>query len=122
MHGSMDKYSPKLKDIVKEIEIIFRKHDVGGLVILNDGEGFGEYRLFIEEPTWSMVRLFPDKKAVHLKAYAKSKPKETNMTVNMIYNQLDVLGTLFLMLNQIKQSVDRHMKVEVEDGDWYHGG
>lgn len=82
--------SPKLKATMKKIENILRKEDIAGNIILGDGHGNFEYRVHYTEPSWSMLRWIQDKKAMHLKVHAKSKPTETNMTINIISGFLDL--------------------------------
>lgn len=50
----MDKqYSPKLKEIMSEVEAILRRNDVAAYVVLHE-PGFSEYLLAID-PTWSIL-------------------------------------------------------------------
>lgn len=112
---------PKLRSVMHEIETVLKKHDVGGFVILSNGEGNSEYRLFIDTPSWSTIRFIKDKEGVHFEGHAKSKPVETNKTVNMLWHLRDVTGQNFLVLDQIKDRIKNHMNVEETKGTDFHG-
>ena len=103
-------YSPKLKKAMKEIREILKREDIGGLVILNDGEGHGEYALFLEEPTWSNIRFLPGGSGVRTKLHMKSKPKETAMTVNMICNQLALVAKMVQFLSKIADQFSEYVE------------
>ena len=114
-------YSPKLRAAMHEIADVLKKHDVGGVMILGDGEGHSEYRLFIDTPSWSTLRFIKDGSGVHFQAYAKSKPVETSRTVNLIWGLLDVVGSKFMVLDKIKTMANQHLNVESDKGDFFHG-
>lgn len=111
--------SPKLKVAVKQIEAILREHDIMGTVVLADGEGHSEWRLFIDTPSWTMIRFLKEGAAVHIKGYGKSKPIETNKTINAIFSILDVTERVFLMADAIRKKMKETMDIEEDKGTWY---
>lgn len=116
-----EKYSPRLKAIMAEIKEIFDKHDVAGVVTLSDGLGMNEFRYFVDTPSWSMLRFLNDGSGVHLKAHAKSKPIETNKTVNVIYSTHEILANSFMVFEQIRKQVDSTLEVDHQRGEFYYG-
>lgn len=113
-------FSPKLKTAMKEIREVIKKHDIGGVIILNDGEGHGEYGLFLEDPTWSTIRFMAGGRGVHMKAHMKSKALETARTVNMICNQLSLVINTYGILDKIKTMLTKNMDIEENIGRFYH--
>ena len=103
-------YSPKLKRAMKEIREIMTREDIGGLVVLNDGEGHGEYGLFLEDPSWSNIKFLSDGSGVRTKFHMKSKPKETAMTANMICNQLELVVAIYCMLDKIRSTFAKYVE------------
>ena len=47
--------SENLQRAMLQIQKIMEKNDIGGAVILADGQGESEYRLHITEPSWSTL-------------------------------------------------------------------
>lgn len=115
-------YDPMLKAAVKDIEKVMRQHDIGGAVVLCNGQGHSEYRLFFDTPTWSMLRFLP-KGGIHIKAYAKSRKEETNATINMVVHGLDMCGMVFMLMDKIKKTIGKHFEIEEQSkfGGMYHG-
>lgn len=108
--------SPKLKAAMAEIEKVLKKHDIMGTVFLADGLGMGEYLFHWQEPSWSMFRFLLDKKTgvikgAHTKMHMSSKKEETEMTVNSLFIQRDLIGNAFLKLDAIIN--DWKTKVEI---------
>ena len=115
----MSGVSPELQKAMKEIELVLQKYDVGGFVSLQDGLGNGEFRMFVDTPTWSMIRFLKDKGdgyRVHLKMYAKSKNEQLNRTINMLYNGQGVLGNMFTFIDEMKKQIAPHLEVTEEQG------
>ena len=114
-------YDPKVRSVIHEIESVLKKHDVAGAVILANGEGNSEYRLFIDTPTWSTIRFVKDGEGIHMQVYAKSKPIETGKTVNMIVHFKDQLGENFMRVDKIGKMMHQHLNIETDRGETYHG-
>ena len=110
------KGSMKLKAAMKDIEKVLAKYDVGGPVVLCDGEGMSEFRFFFDTPTWSNMRFLPSKSggmAVHTKLYNKSQKERTAKTVNLLYGVENALLKNLQLMNLIKTEWARHIEVEV---------
>lgn len=122
----MNNKSNELKKAMTEIEEVMRKYDIGGFVTLQDGLGNGEFKMFVDTPTWSMIRFLPKKNpsdglAVHLKLYSKIKKIETNRTVNMVFNAQGVLGMMFLCIDEIKAKIQTQIEVVSGKGKFSFG-
>lgn len=122
----MNNKSNELKKAMTEIEEVMRKYDIGGFVSLQDGLGNGEFKMFVDTPTWSMIRFLPKKNpsdglAVHLKLYSKTKKIETERTVNMLFNAQDVLGMMFLCIDEIKAKIQTQIEVVSGKGKFSFG-
>ncbi len=105
-------FSPKLKEAMAEIKEVIKKHDIGGVVILNDGLGHGEFGFFLEEPTWSVIRFMEGGRGVHVKAHMKTKTRMVTRTTNMIFNQLDLVVMAYGVLDKIKSMLSKHTGAE----------
>ncbi len=115
-------FDPKLRSVMHELQGVLNKHDVGGLIILTNGEGNSEFRLFIDTPSWSTIRFIKDGEGIHFKGHSKSKPVETNKTVNMVWHLLDMLGENFLRVDKIKKMIQSHFEIEeTKSGETFHG-
>lgn len=117
-------FSPKLKTVMAEMVKVMEKHDVAGLVILADGQGFSEYRLqlFEPKPSWSMLRMLPKNRGVHVKSYLASKRPETEATINAVMVMLDTLAGVFNMVDQVREAIQKQVQVEVTKGKFTPGG
>ena len=115
----MSGVSPMLQKAMKEIEDVLGKYDIGGFISLQDGIGNGEFGVFVDKPSWSMIRFLPDgkdgAKRVHLKLYSKTKKVELERTINMLYNGQNVLGHMYLVIDNMKAAIAPHLEV-TEDG------
>ena len=111
---------PRLKCASNEILQVLKKYDVGGAIFLADGETHGEYRLSVDTPTWSMIRFVKGQQVIHLKAHAKSKPFETNKTINSLFVLRDMLGGCFMGLDSLIKRTQELMNIEVGEGEWEH--
>jgi hypothetical protein len=108
----MERFSPKLKAAMKDIEKLLARYDIGASVCLMDGIGNSEFRLFIDTPSWSTIRFIKDKKGIHFKGYMESMPDETSKTVNMICCSSMVVGRMALNLMDIETTMRRQLDIE----------
>jgi hypothetical protein len=110
-----ENFSPVLKAALKEVERVYAKYDLGGVVVLADGKGFSEYKLIMENPrpTWSMISF--KRGAVHVKGYMRSKPDETAATVNMVAVSMDTLAFVFQILDNIMGRLKEVMQIETSE-------
>jgi len=114
----MEGVSLELKRAMSQIDSIIKKFDINATVLLADGLGNGEFKMYHDKPTWSMLRFLPRKDksmAVHTKMHMKSKPKETERTINSIYNIQGMMSNLWLMNDAICK--DFESKVKIEKGE-----
>jgi hypothetical protein len=111
--GMNDNYNPKLRACKHEIAGILKKYNVLANIILADGEGIGEFGMFIGEDTadWSTIRFLKGNR-VHLKLYAKSDKENTNKTVNALYHFKDILGMLFMQNEEMIKMIEKHFEIE----------
>ena len=109
---------PRLKCAANEISQILRKYDLAATFFLADGDGHGEWRMAVDFPTWSMIRFVKGGKGIHLKAYTKSKPVETGMTVNAIIILQDMMSRIWLSLDEMVKQVKSLIEVEESGGKW----
>lgn len=108
-----DNFDPKLRVVIKEIENTLRKHDIGGFVALDSGT-HGEFKFFIETPSWSNARFIQDGKAMHIKLHAKSDHKKTEMTVGMLMNIRDMAAVAFKGADSIIEQIKNHIEIDHE--------
>lgn len=92
-------YSPKLKKAMEEIKIVLTNYDIAGFVVLNDGDGFGEY-LNAVSPSYSCARV--EQNGIHFKLktadVGKERAKEiAGGTFNMVTHFADMIGKHALM-------------------------
>lgn len=101
---------------MKEIDAVMKKHDIAGAAFLSDGNGNGEFKIYADHPTWSMLRFLPHGKnggvAVHTKMHMQSRPVETNRTVNALFSTLDMMGNVWLMINDITKDFETKCRIE----------
>ena len=108
----MDKgYSPALREAMKDIEAVMRKHDIGGFVTLQN-KTHAEFRFFVDIPTWSNVRWLKDEKGFHLKLHAKSDKQNTDATVGMLYSIKDLCALAFGQMDKVSNQIEQQVKVE----------
>lgn len=104
----MKSYDPSLRAAMAEIAEVLKKHDCGGFVSLAS-KTHGEFKWFLEEPSWSNVRFLKEGSAAHIKIHMKSSPENTEATAHMIFSGRDLCAEAFLqydkMVNIIRQSV-----------------
>lgn len=117
----MSDRSPILKVAMAEIRKVLETYDIAGCVYLADGQGHGEYMHHITEPSWSMMRDLsrPDKPGevrMHAKLYAKTKPVETNRTVNAMLLLGEMVGQCALNLIEIGKRFVSAIEIEKEPG------
>lgn len=103
----------RLKAMMKEIESVYRKYDVGGVAVLSDGEGHSEFKIFMDTPSWSGVRFLGN--GVHIKIHMKSEPEKTNKTGNLVVHTQEMLGHMFLGVEKIREAFESHVKIETVD-------
>lgn len=119
----MEKFSPKLKAAMKEIENIMVKNDIGGICVLSDKDEHNEYRIQITQPSWSMLRDLKDKDGnhtgIHIKAHMKSNKEETLATVNMVSAIRDLSASVFKMTDDIFKRLGDVMEIEVTNSEHY---
>lgn len=100
-------YDPKLKEAMAEIRAVLHKHDISGFVSLASPTHV-EYGLFIEKPSWSMVKWNDDGTFVF--QVRKAHPERTDQTAHMLYGIRDtskyIGGALDTMLELLESQVD----------------
>ncbi len=91
---------------------VLQENQFAGVILLADGKGNGEYNMILdkEQLDWSTLRFIKEKKAIHVQIYKKSKPEQTEMTVNAIIVLRDLLlnqgEALIKLANQITSTVE----------------
>ncbi len=115
------KTSKKLQKAIDDIELILKKNDIMGMVSLADGESHGEFANFVQNASWSMIE-FKDNHdgsmTAHLKAHVKSKPKESNMTVNALIILQDMIAYQFSVLYEIISNAKEKISIVEDEGEW----
>lgn len=109
---------PRLAAAMAEVQNVLDKYDIAGAIVLADGLGHAEWRLPLDRPTWSMIRFLKSGKGIHTKAYSKSKPVETDRTINAVINTGDVLARLFMIVNAIDKDYRRKLEIEETESKW----
>lgn len=107
--------SEHLQSVAQEIRAVLKKHDVVGSVMLADGLGHGEFLFNYHEPTWSQLRFLPQDDGsvvVHTALHMKSKPAQTERTVNALVVSHDMMARCFMMLDEIRKQWEKHVKIE----------
>ena len=111
--------SQKLKGAMEEIKEILDKHQIAGTIFLADGDKCGEFLIGIDRPDWSNIRFIEradGSTAIHTKVHMKSAPKETNMTINALYNLQGMMGNVFMMQKAICDDWESKIEIEKEAG------
>lgn len=103
-------YDQKLRDAMREIEGVLKKYDIGGFVTLQS-RSHAEFKFLIETPSWSNVRYVKEGAAIHLKIHNKSKPKETEATVGMLYSIRDLCAMGFQQMDVLANRIEQQVKV-----------
>jgi len=116
----MDGVSEELKKAMTQIDKIIKRFDINACIFLADGKGNGEFKNYAEEPTWSMIRFLSDKgdgkRRMHLKSHTKTKPEESNRTVNSLYVLRDMVGQMFLREDQMIKEIEKRIEIQKEEG------
>jgi hypothetical protein len=111
-------YSPELRKCIDEIKEVMKKHDVGAVVTLHDGQGMSEFGMFLDLPSWSKLQ-FMEEGRVYIKAHMKSDRENSNRTVNMLVHARDLSGRNFLCLDQIMGQVGKVLNIERDEPKTY---
>jgi hypothetical protein len=107
---------PKLKEMAAEIRALFKKHDVGGHVVLVS-QTHSEF-MFVLDPTWSAVIIESDliriraveeelgsKEAVHKKA---------ELTAHLLSQLRDLSASGFSMADQLIEKMEEIYEIDHE--------
>lgn len=111
--------SEKLKAAMEEISKVTKAYDINACVFLADGEKNGEFKIFHDKPTWSQLEfntLKDGSTAVRVKVRMKTKPENTNKTVNSIYNLQGMMTEVWLMNDSIIKTMKKEMDIEDDPG------
>lgn len=115
----MEGVSKQLQAAMSEIDVIMKRYDIAGAVFLSDGKKCGEFKTYFHAPTWSMIRYIPKKDGsmvVHTKVHMKSNPKDTQRTINALYNTQGMIQNIHGMIAQIAEHIESHVEVVKEEG------
>lgn len=107
----MRSYDPNLRECMAEIEEVMKRHDCGGFVSLHS-QTHGEFKMIIEAPSWSNVRLVKEGRALHIKLHMKSAKEKTEATVAMLAGMRDLCALAFDQADKIMKTIETHAKVE----------
>lgn len=102
-------YDPKLRQAMKEIDLILTKYDIGAIVALTS-ERHVEYKIHIE-PNWSLARFVRDGEAFHLKLHHSKQPN-LDWTMGMLCGFRDIAALFFSQLNEMIRRVEQHAKID----------
>lgn len=105
------RYDPKLREAISKIEDILEKYDIGGAIVLCS-ETHSEFKLALDTPSWSNIRLIKGGKGFHVKLYMKSDKKRTEASVGMLYSIRDMSGSFFMQCDQISKQIEQNVIVE----------
>ena len=105
------KFDPRLKACVKEIDRVIERFNCAGVVVLANGRGHSEYKLYYHQPAWAMLRPLKSG-AYHIKAYMKTKPLETDMTVNALVLIHRTLAAVHSMTGGLLERIGQHLLIE----------
>ncbi len=105
-------YDPKLKEAMAEIRAILHKHDISAFVSLASPTHV-EYGLFVEKPSWSMIKWNDDKDSFVFQLRT-AHPEYTDQTAHMLYGIRDtsiyIASAVAEMLDRLEKVVDvEHM-------------
>jgi len=108
--------SPLLQEAMEKIAGIVNEYDINACVFLADGLTQGEFRMFYDEPTWSMIEWLKDKTGnvvgVNKKVRMKTEPENTKRTINSIYNLQGMISYVWLVTAQVKTEIEKFVTVE----------
>jgi hypothetical protein len=104
-------YDPALRAAMDDIEKVLKKYDIGGFVSLAS-RTHGEFKMFIETPSWSNARFMKEGKAIHVRLHSKSDHANTEDTVAMLDNIQKMSALAFQQADGIVKMIEKHVKVE----------
>lgn len=96
-----------------EIEQVLKKYDIGGFISLVS-QTHGEFKSFVDTPSWSLVRFLKEGKGIHIKLYMKSRLAEVNATGHLIASIMDTCAIGFSGAEKILTAIKGHAVVEHE--------
>lgn len=112
-------YSPRLREIMAEINTIIHNADIAGYVVLHEN-GFSEYLLAIE-PSWSIIKLNPPKIGLRSKLQedfngdVEAQHKATIATVNLIIHMLNNLKNHLKMFIRVYELLPNSWNITYGD-------
>lgn len=108
-------YDPKLKEIMPELTALFKKHNIGGYVVLCSGT-HAEFKFMFETPDWSCVIL--QENGIRFRSKKEDWPSKeaqdsaTEKSVNMIEAVQTVAGKCFVDCGEVMDILKEHIKME----------
>lgn len=107
------KFDPKLKEMMDELDPIFKKYDVMGFVNVTS-RTHGEFRIFF--PPWSTAQWEKDsvgRSALRFKSKkGEQTHRDTEDTVFGLMSIRDMAGELFMMMEKMSSELDKHMEID----------
>src|SRR6266404_4691089 len=98
-------YDPELRAAIEEISKIYKKYDCGGFVSLVSAT-HGEFKNFIDSPSWSNIRFLKEGKAAHIKIHMKSDPKNTEATAHLLCSLRDTAVMAFQSADELLKNIE----------------
>lgn len=104
----VDRFDPKLKELMDELQPIFNRYGVFGFVNAVS-RTHGEFRWFI--PDHSVMKI--ESRGVRFKAKSgEDKHEDVEHTVFALLSLKDQAADLFQVCDQLKLLLDEHMKID----------
>lgn len=113
-------YSPKLKMAMEDMKAIFKKYDIGGVVILHT-PGHGEF-LNVLNPSYSCITINGDhvrfkSKLVDYDGDKKAWEKKTTDSLNLLQTVTEIGGHVILPLIELTERLEKDLNAEGGSGD-----
>lgn len=111
--------SKKLKAAMKQIDAIIEKHDISACVILADGKACGEFKMYYNTPSWSLVKFKqqPDGGSmVTFEEKFKEKQEQCDMTVNSLVNISNMITHVGGLTSGLVNAIGKILTIEQGKG------
>jgi hypothetical protein len=113
------RFDPKLKELMNELEPIFKKYEVFAFVNATS-RTHGEFRLFFPEHSVAAFET-PGKIRVKYKSGVDSF-EDLNATAFALFSLKDTCGEMYVALDGLSKDLNKHVVIEHERGEIYGHG
>ena len=109
--------SDKLKECMDEMLVVLKRHDVGAVISLADGEGVGIFAAPIHLPSWSAFENTEGKCVLNISSETEESREKANKTVNMVCCLLDTVEINFKRLDDLNKQISESLELINDKGE-----